>query len=122
MMPPPLTSRALTRSEAQESIHAATSSVRGSRSLKLSCPQRRMVAYHGGGACSGSRGAARAAAPAAADRARNSRRSMGATLRAHSRSTLCQGSRDGEGGPILRQNWMPCSPVRIDYLHEAETL
>ena len=39
-----------------------------------------------------------------------------------SRSTLCQGSRDGEGGPILRQNWMPCSPVRIDYLHEAETL
>src|SRR2546425_5971745 len=45
MIPPPLTSSAFTRSEAQYSAHAPTSSVRGSRSLKLSCPQRHMVAY-----------------------------------------------------------------------------
>src|ERR1051325_10401972 len=81
MIPPPLTSSALTRSDAQYSIHAATSSVRGSRSLKLSCPQRRMVAYHdGAGAATGRRGPAWAVAPAAAARARNSRRSMGSTL------------------------------------------
>src|ERR1051325_1598763 len=60
MIPPPLTSSALTRSDAQYSIHAATSSVRGSRSLKLSCPQRRMVAYHdGAGAATGRRGGPR---------------------------------------------------------------
>src|SRR5467141_3414257 len=77
MIPPPFTSSALTRSEAQYSAHASTSSVRGSRSLKLSCPQRRMVAYQGaGGAAACRRRPACAAAPAAAERATNSRRFM----------------------------------------------
>src|SRR5438309_2982496 len=77
MMPPPFTSSAFTRSEAQYSAHARTSSVRGSRSLKLSCPQRRMVAYQGaGGAATGRRRPGCAAARAAAERARNSRRFM----------------------------------------------
>src|SRR5437867_11969940 len=79
MIPPPLTSRALTRSEAQYSAHAATSSVRGSRSLKLSCPQRRMAAYQGAAvaARARSRRPGTAATPAAAEQTRNFRRFMG---------------------------------------------
>src|SRR5213080_3866543 len=76
MIPPPLTSSAFTRSEAQYSAHAPTSSVSGSRSLKFSCPQRRMVAYQGGAAARRRRRIGTAAAPAAAELARNSRRFM----------------------------------------------
>src|SRR5256886_6224858 len=122
MMPPPFTSSAFTRSEAQYSIHAATSSVRGSRSLKLSCPQRRMVAYHGGGACSDRRGTARVAAPAAADRARNARRSIGSALRVLAGEYVMPTPAPAPPPPTtLWQNWMRCSPVRVDYLHETET-
>src|SRR5437762_6957695 len=46
-MPPPFKSSASSSSEAQYAIHAATSSVSASRSLRLSWPQRRIVAYHG---------------------------------------------------------------------------
>src|SRR5205809_7001623 len=76
MIPPPLTSRAFTRSEAQYSAHPPTSSVSGSRSLKFSCPQRRMVAYQGGAAARRRRRIGTAAAPAAAELAKNSRRFM----------------------------------------------
>src|SRR5205809_430987 len=87
MIPPPLTSSAFTRSEAQYSAHAPTSSVRGSRSLKFSCPQRRMVAYQGAGGAAaarrrGARGVGTAVTPAAAEHARNSRRFMGSGLHA----------------------------------------
>src|SRR5438552_15077397 len=76
MIPPPLTSSAFTRSEAQYSAHPPASSVSGSRSLKFSCPQRRMVAYQGGAAARRRRRMGTAAAPAAAELERNSRRFM----------------------------------------------
>src|SRR2546425_11156799 len=46
-MPPPFNNSASSFSDAQYSIQLETSSVCGSRSLRLSCPHRRMVAYHG---------------------------------------------------------------------------
>src|SRR5438093_321391 len=108
MIPPPLTSRALTRSEAQYSAHAATSSVRGSRSLKLSCPQRRMVAYQGGGAAAGARNRRPgAAAAAAAEHARNSRRSM--TERPMMCVVTARAGRDA-AGTSAPCSWCPSLP------------
>src|SRR5256884_9731949 len=76
MIPPPLTSRAFTRSEAQYSAHAPTGGGRASGPLRSSCTRRRVVAYQGGAAARRRRRIGTAAAPAAAELARNSRRFM----------------------------------------------